>query len=279
MTTIEQSITCRSPGAAVDALAVETGLSRTRIKRAMTCGAVWINRAGKAQRLRRAKADLRVGDQVSLYYDEAILAAEPAPPDLIMDRAAYSVWHKPAGLLSSGTRWGDHCSINRLVERQLDRPAFLVHRLDRFAWGVMVLAHTRAAAAHLSAQFQARTVEKTYKAVIHGHLDGPRRIEAALDGREAITLIEPIDGNDLASLVEVRILTGRKHQIRRHLATVGLPILGDRQYGERPSGPDDQLMLASVRLAFDCPVSEARVTFDLPAAFHPRWSVQSTTAD
>ncbi len=279
MTTIQQTVICRTPGPAVNILADQSGLSRTRIKHAMTCGAVWISRSGKIQRLRRAKADLAIGDELSLYFDDRILATDPIKPDLMMDAKAYSVWHKPPGLLSSGTRWGDHCSINRIIEKQFDRPVFLVHRLDRFAWGVMVVAHTRAAAANLSAQFQVRTVQKTYKAVVRGHLDGPQRIESALDGKDAITLVTPLEANDELLLVEVQILTGRKHQIRRHLADIGLPILGDRQYGDPKSEPDSQLMLAAVSLAFDCPVSGDRVTFDLPVAAHPHWSVQSTTAD
>jgi len=120
---------------AVDLLQITTGLSKQRIKLAMTQGAVWITRGGNTRRLRRAKRSLQIGDEIHLYYDAEILAEIPPQPTLIADLGVYSVWDKPRGLRSQGSKWGDHCTLVRWAERHLqpERSAFTVHRLDRAA--------------------------------------------------------------------------------------------------------------------------------------------------
>lgn len=267
--TLEKTVTCAESTTAVELLASATDLSKSTIKSAMTAGAVWTRKGSKTLRLRRAKAMLQPGEQISLYYSEKILADTPIAPSLIIDNQYYSVWNKPAGLMSSGSRFGDHCAINRVIEKMLDRPVFLVHRLDRFARGIMVVAHNKRCAAALSKQFHDRTIKKIYEAIVTGSLDSPTQITESLDGKDAITKIEAIDHDDRHTLLRVEILTGRKHQIRRHLAGIGLPILGDRQYGDSHL---PQLQLASVSLAFGCPNTDERVTFDLPIEDHPHLS-------
>jgi tRNA pseudouridine32 synthase / 23S rRNA pseudouridine746 synthase len=130
---------------ALDWLAAATGLSRQHIKQTMDRGAVWITHGKHTQRLRRAKRQLPAGDTLHLYYDAAVLAQQPPEPGLVADESDYSVWHKPCGMLSQGSKWGDHCTINRWVEKHLapQRPAFIVHRLDRAATGLMLIAHSR----------------------------------------------------------------------------------------------------------------------------------------
>ena len=92
--------------ASVELLHHATGLPKQRIKRAMTQGAVWLTRGRNTQRLRRAKRPLREGDELHLYYDADILAEVPAEPTLIADVGTYSVWQKPYGLRSQGSKWG-----------------------------------------------------------------------------------------------------------------------------------------------------------------------------
>ena len=117
---------------AVDLLAGATGFSRQRIKQIMQKGAVWVTLASggenNAQRLRRAKKVLHPGDTLHLYYDEKILSEEPPTPELIADEGTYSVWYKPYGLRSQGSKWSDHCTIARWAETHLEpqRPAFVV---------------------------------------------------------------------------------------------------------------------------------------------------------
>lgn len=123
---IETHVQIESPDdVPVDLLQQATGLSRQRIKLAMTQGAVWLTRGRNTQRLRRAKRALRVGDEVHLYYDAKILAEIPAEPTLIADLGVYSVWQRPYGLRSQGSKWGDHCTVVRWAERHLqpERPA------------------------------------------------------------------------------------------------------------------------------------------------------------
>lgn len=254
----------------LDLLHEATGLAKQRIKLAMSQGAVWISRDRHTQRLRRAKRALRAGDEIHLYYDEKILAEIPPPPTLVEDVGGYSVWDKPCGLRSQGSKWGDHCTLARWAERQLqpERSAFTVHRLDRAANGLMLVAHTKTVAAALSALFKERSVEKCYRALLCGDFStqpNPLRIEQKIDGKEAlseVSLLQVMDGG-ARSLVDVRIETGRKHQVRRHLAELGHPIVGDRLYGAgKEGGPD--LQLTAHLLAFHCPVKNERVEYHLP---------------
>ncbi len=265
---IETHVLVESPeDSPVDLLQRATGLSRQRIKLAMTLGAVWITRGRNTQRLRRAKRVLRVGDEVHLYYDVKILAEIPPEPTLIADVGGYSVWRKPYGLRSQGSKWGDHCTVARWAERHLqpERPAFTVHRLDRAANGLILLAHTRTIAATLSDLFQKRAVEKRYQALVAGDFSvqpDPLRVEQAIDGREAVSefSLQQVSTDGERSLVDVRIETGRKHQIRRHLAGLGHPVIGDRLYGE--GGHDGvDLQLTARLLAFHCPVTDDRVEY------------------
>ena len=237
---------------ATDFLAQETGLSKSKIKTTMTRGAVWLKSGSSRKRLRRAKAKLVPGDLVSIYYSPKVLEAVPAKPILVDDQSSFSVWEKPVGLMSGGSRFGDHCSINRVVEQQLDRPTFLVHRLDRYVWGLMVLAHSKSAAAHLSGQFQQRETTKVYHAIVHGKLSEERAINTPVDNKIASSTVKPISLDADTSLIEVRIETGRKHQIRQHLASIDHPVVGDRQYGSQDM---KGIQLAAVELGFKSPLN------------------------
>ncbi len=251
----------------VDLLADESDLSRGQIKKAMQNGAVWLERGGHVQRLRRADRKPLPGDVLHLYFNAAIQAQQPPQARLIADEGDYSLWFKPAGMYSQGSKWGDHCSLPRWAEQYLQpqRNAFIVHRLDRAASGLMLLAHGRKAAAQLSALFRKRQVEKAYCVQVPGRFSGePVCLNTDLDGRPALTHVRRITLDEVAgkSLLAVRIETGRKHQIRRHLAEAGFPVLGDRLYGE-VEGEDD-LQLQAVRLAFVCPVSGKQRRYALP---------------
>lgn len=267
---IESHLTVESAGQnAADLLQQATDLPKQRIKHAMTQGAVWLTRDRHTQRLRRAKRALRPGDELHLYYDEEILAEKPAEPTLIADVGEYSVWNKPYGLRSQGSKWGDHCTVVRWAERNLrpERTAFTVHRLDRAASGLIIVAHSKGMAAKLSALFRSRKVEKRYVALVAGDFSvhpKPLRVDQAIDGKRAVSEIalQEVSDDKQQSIVEVRIETGRKHQIRRHLAELGHPVVGDRLYG---SVEEDgiNLQLTAYLLAFKCPVSGEKVEYML----------------
>jgi tRNA pseudouridine32 synthase/23S rRNA pseudouridine746 synthase len=234
----------------------------------MTKGAVWVSRGRTTQRLRRATRKLRAGDEIHLYYDLRILEEIPAEPTLVADVGGYSVWNKPFGLRSQGSKWGDHCTVTRWAERHLrpERPAFVVHRLDRAANGLILVAHSKTMAAALSKLFRDRGVEKRYRVTVAGVFSRqpvPLRVDTPVDGKPAVSEFSFMRADGGRSEVDVRIETGRKHQIRRHLAELGFPIVGDRLYGNGASDGVD-LQLTAYLLAFHCPVADEAVEYRLP---------------
>jgi tRNA pseudouridine32 synthase/23S rRNA pseudouridine746 synthase len=255
---------------AVDLLHAAAGLSKQAVKSAMTNGAVWLTRKTSTRRLRRAKRIMQVGDQLHLYYDPKVQAEVPPEPSLVADVGGYSVWRKPYGMRSQGSKWGDHCTIMRWAEQHLQpqRPSFTVHRLDRAANGLILVAHSKACAAALAKLFRNRQIDKRYRAVVQGDFSNqpaPLRIESPIDGKTALSEVTFLSLNDdtQRSLVEVKIETGRKHQIRRHLADAGFAIVGDRLYGNGEQDGCD-LQLTASRLAFECPVTNEPVVYTLP---------------
>lgn len=215
-------------------------------------GAVWLTRDGHTRRLRRHKATLHAEDELHLYYSAVVLGQTAAPATLIADEGDFSIWDKPPGMLSQGSKWGDHTTITRFAEVQLQRVTFLVHRLDRAASGLIVVAHSKRAARELTALFEQRKVEKTYQVRVAGEF--PPQIQhysEPLDGRPAITHATRLEYDPYrdSSLLEVHIDTGRKHQIRLHLAGAGHPVLGDRLYGPSKE-PGKGLQLRAVALCF-----------------------------
>ena len=245
----------------LDLLAAQTGFSRSRLKRIMGNGAVWLERGKQLRRLRRAGAKLFENDVLHLYFNERVQAQAPSPAHLVADEGDFSVWDKPAGMYSQGSKWGDHCSISRWAETHLQprRPAFIVHRLDRAASGLIIVAHNKKAASRLSALFRQRKIIKHYRVWVHGRFPSAELlIEQPLDGRAARSYARRLKYAAASdrSLLEVRIETGRKHQIRRHLSMIGRPVVGDRMYGRMED--DEDLALRAIYLAFGEPVREYR---------------------
>lgn len=256
-------------------LAEKTKLPLSQIKLAMTKGAVWLSDKNGINRVRRAKKSLMKGASLHFYFDQGVLDAEIAQPKLISDEVDYSIWVKPRGVLCQGSKWGDHCTIHRWIESNdtKQRPAMIVHRLDRAACGLIIIAHSKLMSQKLSALFKQRTIEKRYKAIVCGefpnHVDSIT-LNSEIDGRSAcskVRLLEYCPEKKL-SLLEVNIETGRKHQIRRHLSEHGFPIHGDRLYG----GSDSvDLQLAAVFLAFTCPLTNQLKQFSLPKGLQPHF--------
>lgn len=251
-------------------LADGTGLPKLRIKEAMSKGAVWIARQGHHQtRLRRASAAVRAGDEVLIYYDSDLLGRIPPRAACRHDAGRYSVWFKPAGLMAQGNRFGDHCSLLRQVEISFrpGRQAYLVHRLDRESSGLMIIAHDREAAAVFSGMFAGRRIVKRYRVEVLGRIGAERstgRINQPLDGRASVTdyTVMKYDPAAGTSLLNVVTQTGRRHQIRRHFATLGFPVMGDPIYGQRNRNRSG-LQLTACGLEFTCPFSGRRAIFEI----------------
>ena len=278
----EKQIEVVSPGTnLVDLVSQATDLSKQKTKAALSKGAVWLKTDTKTdnsvRRVRRADRRLDPGQIVYVYYDESILETKPPAATLLTDEDNYSIWHKPYGMLSQGSKWGDHCTLSRWAEKHLQpqRPAFTVHRLDRAASGLMVIAHSKKVAAALAEQFQQRKVEKRYRALVKGQLVEPLTIDQDIDGQSALTEVTPLEYSQKRniSLVDVGIKTGRKHQIRKHLSQANFPILGDRLYDPDIKDDDPDLCLVAHYLAFHCPTTGERKTYSLPESLIPTISL------
>ncbi|GAA5317536.1 MAG: RluA family pseudouridine synthase [Candidatus Pelagadaptatus aseana] len=262
-------------------LAEHTGLSQGQIKSAMHKGAVWLVRGQRKQRLRRASKTLLAGDCLQLNYNAELLEQTVPEPLLIADEADYSVWFKPFGLACQGSRWGDFASIQRWVEIEFNksnnpRPVFLVHRLDRATTGLILLAHSKKAARLFSEYFAQGDMDKRYQAIVHGDFSNqPKdlKITEEIDGKHACSIFNGVQCQPQRSLLDVQLKTGRKHQIRRHLAGIGYPIVGDRLYGTGEKDHCD-LQLQSVTLAFLCPLNQEQKRYQAPPQFrlqlHPK---------
>lgn len=253
--------------------------SRAELKQFFTKGAVWLTSNGqKPQRVRRVKKPLKQGDRIECYYNPDVLNAHVTAPTLILDNVQYSIWFKPRGMLSQGSKWGDHTALYRWVEMNYraenesqSRQAWLVHRLDRATAGLQLLAHSKKMAQTLTHLFETRQIQKRYQAIVHGQFSNERQtFNHPIDERSATTHAQLLqyDASHNLSLLEVEIETGRKHQIRKHLSQANYPILGDRLYGdealdntyhtERPN-----LQLTAYYLAFTCPITQKTISIQL----------------
>jgi len=172
--------------------------------------------------------------------------------------------------------------VKAYIKQKYNKPgdAFigLVHRLDRPTGGIMVFARNSKSAKRLSEQFQTHSVEKTYYAITNGIVKiKTQKLVNYLkkDEKENIVKIVPmsetgakkaelvykyLDDNGSESLVEVKILTGRSHQIRLQLANIGHSLVGDVKYG-KAKGSTSKLGLWAGKLAFDHPTTKERMVF------------------
>jgi tRNA pseudouridine32 synthase/23S rRNA pseudouridine746 synthase len=277
---VEIHVDIKKTAKAVDILSAHCSLSKQKLKQAMNKGAVWLTHEGKTQRLRRAGKALSLGQTLHLYYDADVLDKDPEMPLLIEDRGGYSLWHKPMGLLSQGSKWGDHCTVTRWAEQHLEpeRNAFLVHRLDRAATGLILVGHSKKVTAQLCELFQKRQLDKRYLVIVHGEFCQQVTLDSAIDGKASIShaTLQAYDKDHDRSLVEVKIETGRKHQIRCHMAQCGHPVVGDRMYGRGNESED--LQLTAYKLSFNCPVQKQLAEFILPQSLWPSLTIKNDTA-
>lgn len=218
-------------------------------------------------------------DLAVVYADDEVLVLDK-PPGLVVHPAAGN-WR---GTLLNGLLHFD-AALARVPR------AGIVHRLDKDTSGLMVVARTEAAQTHLVRQLQSRTVAREYVAIAQGHIDAPVRIEAPIGrhprqrtrmavvsenqgGRFAATHVKPVESLPAHTLIECRLETGRTHQIRVHLQSIGHPLEGDATYGAKPwrqmSGWAAAVQtfarqaLHARRLAFLHPASGETLTFESP---------------
>ncbi len=263
-------------GELIEFLSAETKLSRSLIKKLLANGAVWLKKGDKGKRLRvrRATMELLKGSLVELFFDPKFLDLKMTDPKVIRDEKNWGVWYKPASVLSQGNDYGDHLSIERFVEK-VKGEAYLLHRLDREAHGLMIFAYNQKTARILSEKFQKRTVKKFYEVEVLGDLlsEQPASgdIEFELDGKEAKTsykvleVLKELDENGVevtSTRVEVELHTGRLHQIRRHFALLDFPVLGDPKYGKNNKNKTG-MKLCATKLEFKDPYTQTWIVVSL----------------
>ena len=204
--------------------------------------------------------------------------------------------NKQSGEIVQGDKTGDRPLsdlVKDYIKEKYQKPGevFLgvVHRLDRPVSGLVVFARTSKALTRLNKMFAEGQVHKTYWALVQ---NSPKEPEGTLEhwlvrnekqnksyaydrerpnAKKAILKYKVIGRTDNYTLVEVQLMTGRHHQIRCQLSTMGCPIKGDLKYGAKRSNPDGSISLQSHRVEFEHPVSHETIAIEAPLPHDPVW--------
>jgi 23S rRNA pseudouridine1911/1915/1917 synthase len=283
----DRVVTGESKGGRFDlAVSDVAGISRAHAQRLISDGRALVDgRRGRASDRLHGGETIRV--ELSAPADPT-LHGESIELRIAYEDASMLIVDKPAGLVvhpSHGHATGTlvHALVGRAEARGerlgsiagVGRPG-IVHRLDKQTSGLIVVAKTDEAQTSLMEQFGARTIEKEYLALVRGEMPSPRgRIEAPVGrdprdrqrmavvagGRAAVTEYEALGARGGYALVALHPLTGRTHQLRAHLAYLGLPIAGDLRYGggTGPGGLQRQFLHAA-RITLRRPLDGRRLT-------------------
>jgi len=263
-------------------------LTRSRAQRLIDHGFVTVDGRLPA----KAGAKLAAGQRVRVIVpppEPVDLEPEPIPLRIVYEDDDLLVVDKPAGLpVHPSAGHSRHTLVNAVLAHCPElsgvggqqRPG-IVHRLDKDTSGLIIVAKNDAAHLSLSRQLKERKVEKTYLALVEGRpklpegeIDRPiarhprdrKRMAIVPGGRAAITRYRVLREVDGRSLLEVRPVTGRTHQIRVHLASIGHPIAGDPVYGKPSTAPPGlrRQFLHARRLAFRHPRTGGRIEVEAP---------------
>ncbi|MHA6711952.1 RluA family pseudouridine synthase [Dehalococcoides mccartyi] len=262
----------------------ESGLSRSFIQELVSSGHILVNNQSAKPSLR-----LKTGDTITIEIPPETpseLKAENIPLEIIFQDKDLLLINKPPGLtVHPAPGHPDHTLVNGVLALEPEMEDFddplrpgIVHRLDKDTSGLLLVAKNRQALANLSAQFKERTIRKYYLALVKGELrpaegfiEAPlgrdpqnrQKIAVVSDGRHARTGYKVLRYIQGYSLLEVKLETGRTHQIRVHFAAIGHPVAGDAVYGQKESWVKRQFLHAH-RLSFALPSNGQVVEFTSP---------------
>lgn len=250
--------------------------SRKGMKKAIDNGLVLLN-GNMAHTV-----DLLVGgERIELFENTA--KQRPAIDlrlKVIFEDDQLAVIEKPAGIEVSGNkRWtiANALSSNLKTSNEADALKFAepIHRLDYPTSGVLLIGKTSTAVIALNRLFEERLIEKVYHAITIGSMDGEGTIDSPIDGKPSVSTYRVLqtvvsERFGCLNLVELRPLTGRRHQLRKHLSEIGHPILGDKDYGsEGMILNGNGLYLHASSLSFVHPITQEKLTIwsSLPKKF------------
>jgi len=210
-------------------------LSRRKARELIAVGRVLVN-----------QRPVRIASREVTASDEVAFVEEASAVPLIAITDEWLAVNKPAGIPTQPPRDRKARSLEELLRVEY-REIYLVHRLDTPTSGVVLFARTRAAAARFSELFASGAMRKIYVTIVAGVIEKEITIDAPIEGRDALTIVQPLHAAEGGggTCVEVEIKTGRTHQIRIHLASIGHPVAGDRRYGGPPA---ERLMLHAWKL-------------------------------
>ncbi len=213
--------------------------SKKSIKKAIKGGFVYVN--GKQGQT----ADFIMGGEVLELFENTKVVVKPTieyPIEVLFEDDFLAVVHKPAGILVSGNKkitLENALPSNLKISTQhdaIDRPE-PIHRLDYPTSGALLIGKTQEAVIALNKVFESRSINKQYLAITIGAMPKSGIVEDEVDGKKAKSayrvLKSEISGRfAYLNLVELTLFSGRRHQLRKHLSTIGNPILGDADYGK-----------------------------------------------
>jgi len=237
------------------------GLSRRKARAVIDLGGVFVDRA----RVKVAGRPVRTGQLIEVNVGGAASRSEPPPaPEIVFVDDHVIIAEKPAGLVTAPTPESDRGDLLDQLARRYGE-VYLVHRLDLPTSGLLVFARTRDANKRLGDAFVRHDVDREYRAVAIGSV-APQTVDRPIQGKRSVTHIGVLEALAGATLVSVRLETGRTHQIRIHLAGLGTPVAGDHQHGGEasrtftPRAP--RLALHAAMLGFTHPATGERVRFE-----------------
>lgn len=242
-------------------LASKLNISKKKAKQLLDARLVYVN----GKRIWMAQSELFPGDVVEVHGQTE--TEEFTKGHILYQDKAIVIINKPAGLISNGERGSAEDKLREFLD---SKSVFATHRIDRDTSGCLMFALTKEALDACEDLFKQRKIDKFYHAIVLGrvpeHFDA---IRSPIDGRPACTKLKVLRSAGKVTHLKLKLETGRMHQIRRHLATIRHPVLGDKDYYKLPLPPElvqlaPRQLLHSKSIRFTHPFTGQQVSVEAP---------------